>query len=253
MSKRLRFKGDAPKKSKKRKSGSHSADSSTYEPLEVDSLDDLNGPILILSQTTEPPSVLFCSEKLAVSFKVLGDAATTIKTAEPDNVGQVFQATKLPTGEARVSLKSAYDRYLTTDKIGIVTCSPEAVGPSEEWEVVKREDGFAMSAAMSGKFLSADDGSSAVRADSDAIGFREVFHLRCQAEFKHKAKKGKSASKEVDAAALDFEQLKKFQSYGRAALSPEDLLAIKRAQKRGNVNEVLIERREKIKADKFCK
>jgi protein FRG1 len=120
-------------------------------------------------------------------------------------------ATLLPTGGHKISLKSAFERYLSTDKFGVVTCDTEAVGPTEEWEIVTRDDGMGLISAR-GKFLSADESgakgsaSAVARADSDEMKFTEVFKIRCQAQNKIKSRKRK-AETVVDATALEVEQM----------------------------------------------
>ncbi|KAJ3219220.1 hypothetical protein HDU67_002216 [Dinochytrium kinnereticum] len=211
MKLKLRFKGEPKKKSKKRKAEDGEADhsSSTTELTGwdmVESIDELTGPIMLLSNTTEPPTVLTCTESdtTKVSFKEHPVSTITYQTAEPTNVNQVFQVSRLPTTSAKFSFKSAYDKYLTSDKFGIVSASTEAVGPAEEWEVIFREDGVALQSAR-GTYLCAEE--DVARADSGSIGFREVFRIRCQAENKARVKKKKVDGGDLDAENFEAEQL----------------------------------------------
>ncbi|KAJ3334251.1 hypothetical protein HDU76_003900 [Blyttiomyces sp. JEL0837] len=255
---KLRFKGDAKPKSKKRKSTSNDDDGYSG-PAEgwvtAECIEDLSGPIIIVSQATDPSSTLYCAENNAVSFKKLLNNDVPLNELEPTDVGQVFIATILPTTTPKISLKSAYEKYLTTDKFGIVSCDTEAIGPTSEWEIVKREDGFAFQTYQN-QFLSlnvnVEKSKGNVRADVENVGFKEVFLIRCQAQNKFKNKK-KKAEEVLDAEVLDMEFLKKSQSYKRAALTPEEIKLLKRAQKEGNLQETMLERRAKTKADKFCK
>ncbi|KAJ3110388.1 hypothetical protein HDU96_006654 [Phlyctochytrium bullatum] len=266
---RLRFKGEPKKKGKKRKADDKDEDDSGdikvdgWDTAEV--VDDLSGPVMILSNVTDPPSVLTCDELNPdkLSFKPLKtddpDApAPTISTVEPTSVHQVFVINRLPTSGTKFSFKSAFDKYLTSDKFGIVSASVEAVGPAEEWEVIFRDDGIAFQNARD-MYLCAESGVA--RADSGAVGFREVFRIRVQAQCKAKYKK-KKKEVEVDAETLEFEYLyaqvfptKKFQSWGngRRVMAKEDSKKLKKAVKEGSLNEALLDRREKIKSDKFCK
>ncbi|ORY30489.1 hypothetical protein BCR33DRAFT_724307 [Rhizoclosmatium globosum] len=245
-------------------------------------MEHLNGPIIITTSATANPASIVTNEKShALALQSLGPV--DVATLEPVHVGQVFLASRLPTGSDRISLKSAFDRYLSTDKFGEVTCDKEAVGPYEEWEVVIREDGFALRAVVKNAFLSCEpDGKDdndesedqkkrnasgksgygvgggricgTLRADAETIGFKEVFQIRCQAQNKLNAnKKKKKEMEDLNADAVDADQLKKFQSYGRTAMTAAESKLLKRAQKQGNLNETLLERREKIKADRYCK
>ena len=112
----------------------------------------------------------------------------------------------------KVSLKSCYDKYLGVDKFGAVECSREAVGPTEEWEVIHRPDGFCFKSVLYNKFLKLDlnDNSSSTtitaRADSDTIGFLETVRVKCQLQQKHKLSKDKM-ERELAADELEREQL----------------------------------------------
>ncbi|KAJ3410769.1 hypothetical protein HDV05_003271 [Chytridiales sp. JEL 0842] len=259
---RLSFKGD-PKKKKKKKSNADK-DFDTYSgPTEgwtsADIFEDIQGPVMIVSGITEPPSVLCCSERdNKLYFKPLADPRMNLTNAEPDDVEQVFLATKLPTGGSKISLKSAFDRYISTDKFGVVSCETEAVGPTEEWEVVIRDDGIGLLSARS-KYLSADESgakgsqSALPRADSEEMKFKEVFKVRCQAQYKIKSRKRKAEESSVDANLLELEQIKKFHSHGKVILTDDDRYDLKKAKKAGALNEALLDRRAQMKSDKFCK
>ncbi|KAI8620191.1 hypothetical protein BC830DRAFT_1100654 [Chytriomyces sp. MP71] len=286
---RLSFKGDPKTRKKKRASSERDAEGTGAdgsEPLEgwttADAIDHLMGPIMLLTSASANPACIVSNDKsYALALQSLGDAR--IDAAEPVHVGQVFLVSRLPTGEARVSIKSAFDRYMSCDKFGVVSCDKEAVGPYEEWEVVKREDGFALQSVTKNGFLSCEpDGvldsdedpeklkraatgksgyglgggriCGTVRADADSVGFKEVFQLRCQRQNLANAQKKKKKEKEdADALAMDADQLKRSQSYGRVDMTEREAKLLKKAQKQGNLNEALLERREKIKADRYCK
>ncbi|KAI8919969.1 FRG1-like family-domain-containing protein [Powellomyces hirtus] len=254
---KLSFKGDSgieKKKRKKRKAEPGNEESSTGPQdgwITIDSIDDIKGPIIFLSSATEPASVLTCSETSSkVSFTSLSPDSTFLNY-EPASVAQVFVAKRLP-DSAKISFRSSFDRYLGTDKFGIVSCEREAMGPAEEWEVVLREDGAALQSSFD-KFLKCGE-DAAARADSEVVGFREVFQIRCQAANKYRSKKAKS-EKELDIAAMELEQIKKSHSWGggRLILSQEDTLELKKAKREGQLNEALLDRRAKLKSDKFCK
>ncbi|KAJ3392003.1 hypothetical protein HDU84_004931 [Entophlyctis sp. JEL0112] len=230
----------------------------------AESVDHFSGPIMLVSTLPvgPAPACLVVNDKTsAISIQSLySGSPVSVSEVEPIHVGQVFLASRLPTGESRVSIKSAFDKYLSCDKFGVVTCDTDAVGPYEEWEVIRRPDGFALQSVIKGAFLSCevdeinDEDVDAekrakdalgkagfgvgggricgtVRADAESIGVREVFQIRCQNETKLKAMKKKKKTEEVNTTVVDAEQLKKFQSYGRAAMTPEEAKILKRAQK----------------------
>ncbi|KAI9341920.1 FRG1-like family-domain-containing protein [Obelidium mucronatum] len=285
---RLSFKGDKPKK-KRKASGDRDGSGNLDDPsaaegwANAEAIEHFMGPIMLISVASSAPSCIVSNEKnFSLALQSLG-SVDNLDSIEPIHVGQVFLAARLPTGENRISIKSAFDRYLSCDKFGVVTGDKEAVGPYEEWEVVKREDGYCLQSVVKNCYLSSEpDGieeedveeetkkkaasgrsgygigggriCGTIRADSESVGFKEVFKIRCQAQNKVNAhKKKKKEMEDLNAAEVDGDQLKKFQSYGRVAMTEKEGKLLKRAQKQGNLNETLLERREKIKADRYCK
>ncbi|KAG0242053.1 hypothetical protein BGX31_000678 [Mortierella sp. GBA43] len=187
--------------------------------------------------------------------------------AEPTAVNQVFVATMIPDSD-RLTLKTYNGRYLSSDKHGVVSADSEAIGLLEEWTAVIRtdEEGGISFQNHYGKFLSIDEvaaaegkkGSSSssgfqVRADSDVIGFGEIFQAKIQARFRKKVKK----TNEVRIATKDYEleQSRKFQTWnhGRVIVSQEDVGDLRKARKDGRMSEALLDRREKLKSDRYCK
>ena len=188
--------------------------------------DDIIGPVFILTTTTDPPSVITCNEKNQVALSMLekqdetaSDDDITPVTAEPYDVSQVFVCNRAA-GSSKVTLKSAFGKYLAADKFGVVTCEREAAGNTEEWTLLVRPDGVAFRSFW-GTYLSAEYDKSAydqeddndvalgnklqtsskdkkkslkrkdgvIRCDVDNVGFREVFKVKCQAA--EKAKRGR--------------------------------------------------------------
>jgi protein FRG1 len=148
---KLKFKGE---KSKKRKRHQDSEDSHARSGhgddedqgwVDAESLEDIStGPVFITFSSVPP---------VAIACDPLGKvyAATLIKSEEdgdpdnfePDDVRQVWIATRLADSN-KISLKTATGKFLSCDKIGILSASKEAIGPQEEWVPVKREDGWAL-------------------------------------------------------------------------------------------------------------
>ncbi|KAG0332467.1 hypothetical protein BG004_001259 [Podila humilis] len=219
---KLSFKGETKTKKKKRKA---------EKPLEeeedvnanadgwvfVKALTDLGGP-LFLTFSSDPPTSLSVDDKSRVVMRPLeSDSSSsstttplTLDQAEPTVIQQVFVATMLPDSD-RLTLKASNGRYLSSDKFGIVSAETEAIGMQEEWTaIIKPEEngGIALQNHY-GKFLSVDEvaaaaGSSTgfqIRADSDVIGYCELFQAKIQAKNRKKAKK----STEVKIATKDYE------------------------------------------------
>ncbi|KAF9983368.1 hypothetical protein BGZ75_005164 [Mortierella antarctica] len=276
--KKLSFKGDSTKtKKKKRKAENDVQEESSNAIAEgwvpVKTLSDLGGPIF-LTFSSDPPSCLLIDEKDKVSMGPLegppveegssGSKLVSFEYAEPAAVRQVFVATMIPDSD-RLTLKAFNGRYLSSDKFGIVSADTEAIGMQEEWTAVIKADeegGIALQSHY-GKFLSVDEVAAVegrgtttgfqIRADSEVIGFCETFQAKIQAQHRKKAKK----TTEVKIATRDYEfdQSRKFQTWnhGRVVVSEEAIGELKMAKKEGRFSEALLDRREKLKSDRYCK
>ncbi|KAI9204456.1 FRG1-like family-domain-containing protein [Polychytrium aggregatum] len=260
---RLSFKGEEPKKKKKSKKERSHPDGESARPLKdddipsegwlaVDALDDFGGPTMIC--TPDPLLVLTSSETSDKAVFKAYPASIPLQELEPADVAQVQVAVKLPNSD-RYSIKSAFEKYLTVDKFGVVTFGSSAVGPTEEWEVIVKDDGVAFKSRFD-RYLTLDQETLALRADSESLGFRETFQVRGQAQYRRQHRKKRKSDAVVDVEHLERDHLKKYQSWGGgrvAAGSSGSSSELKHAQKAGNLNEALLDRRVKIKSDKFCK
>ncbi|KAF9391911.1 hypothetical protein CPB97_005038 [Podila verticillata] len=270
---KLSFKGESKTKKKKRKAENLADEEDTNANADgwvhVKSLSDLGGPIF-LTFSSDPPTSLSVDDKSKVIMRPIesdssssSSSAPSLDQAEPTVVQQVFVVTMIPDSD-RMTLKASNGRYLSSDKFGIVSADTEAIGMQEEWTAILKpeENGGIALQSHYGKFLSVDEvaaerpGSSLgfqIRADSEVIGFCELFQAKIQAKYRKKAKK----TKEVQIATKDyeFEQSRKFQTWnhGRVVVSERDIRELDKAKKQGRFSEALLDRREKVKSDRYCK
>ena len=210
---------------------------------------------------------------------------------EPSHKEQVFVANPIVGRESRttedpstitsttvISLKNAFGKYLTCDRYGVVSCSHEAIGPQEEWRLVFREDGVALQSIYDG-FLHLEQ-NRIVRSDAQTIGFYQILRIYCQVSLKReRLKKEREAirqshhhhhrdddnpdsldDKDYDYhphtnMALEKELQKKYQSWssGHEISLVPDLSRLRQAEKQGKLHEAMLDRREKLKSDRFCK
>ncbi|KAI1315089.1 hypothetical protein EDD11_001331 [Mortierella claussenii] len=289
--KKLSFKGDSTKtKKKKRKADNEAQEEESGSNIDgwvpIKSLTDLGGPIF-LTFSSDPPSCLAIDEKSSrITMRPLEApsqsnpaddeddddgpgpmpaAKVSFNNAEPTAVHQVFVAALIPDSD-RLTLKTYDGRYLSSDKFGIVSADSEAIGIQEEWTAIikaDQEEGGICLQSHYGKFLSVDEVAAVesrgagsgfqIRADSEVIGFCELFQAKIQAKYRKKIKK----SNDVKIATKDYEleQNRKFQTWnhGRVIVSNENLGDLKKAKKEGRFSEALLDRREKLKSDRYCK
>jgi len=156
---KLKFKGE---KTKKRKRHEESEDRQAHLGrgdeeeqgwVDAESLDDIStGPLFITFSST-PPIAIGCDPLGKVYAALLGkkEGSGDLENFEPEDVRQVWVATRLADSN-KISLKTATGKFLSCDKIGILSASKEAIGPQEEWIPLKREDGWALQNVF-GKFL----------------------------------------------------------------------------------------------------
>ncbi|KAG2202313.1 hypothetical protein INT47_010761 [Mucor saturninus] len=254
---KLVFKGDKEPKKKKRKHRAtekeerEAAITRDQVWVRADSLDDLVGPLFI-THPSDPPICFTVDDNdrfLAYPLPDLDEA-----NPEPTIMQQVFVGSRIVGTTSAYSFKSANGKYISSDKIGVVACDSEAIGGQEEWKPTITESGIAFE-SVHGKFLMIDEiagGGLSIRADADHVGFCESFRVYCQSRFKYKPKTKKKAS---DDTGTELENFKKFQSWEPTKVHEtlDDRRAIKKAKAEGRLAETLLDRREKVKADRYCK
>lgn len=120
-------------------------------------------------------------------------ADMTAETAEPTQIESIWRCARVPESDDKITLKSAQDRYLACDQVGVVSAEREARGAQEEWVFVSVDENygrgaFALQNAAWGKYLSVDEvagGKLELRCDLDTVGESgdEVWYCKMQAEF----------------------------------------------------------------------
>ncbi|KAL2675524.1 hypothetical protein Neosp_011710 [[Neocosmospora] mangrovei] len=274
MVKPLTFKGDKKQKKRKRtdaekaarddiEAGTSDVQKKTEDEVEGDdswvsaeATGDVIGPVMIVLPT-DTPSALACDPSgtvftLPIENIVDGNPAT----AEPHDVRQVWVANRV-SGTESFRFKGHHGRYLSCDKIGMLSATSEAVSPLESFNVIPTADTpgtFQLQtlrdtlltikpstkASKSGKAPAAE-----VRGDADVISFNTTFRIRMQARFKPKLR----ASKEEKALAkISRRELE--EAAGRR-LDEDEVRKLKRARREGDYHERLLELKVKSKHDKF--
>ncbi|KAI9485693.1 MAG: FRG1-like family-domain-containing protein [Benjaminiella poitrasii] len=251
---KLVFKGDKEHKKKKRKHRSSENEGRTIEGstdqvwVRADTIEDLVGPLFITHPSDTP--VCLCVDEFD---RFLAYPLPDESSPEPVIMQQVFVGTRAIGSTNAFTLKSANGKYLSSDKFGVVSCDSEAIGGQEEWIPALTDAGIAFE-NVHGKYLMIDEvagGGIRVRADADDVGFCETFRVYCQARFKYKPK---SKKKDGESEGPVLGNVKRYQSYGGTKdYTREDKRELKKAKTEGRLAEALLDRREKLKADRYCK
>jgi len=178
----------------------------------------------------------------------------------PTDVSQVWVTTRV-SGSPAINLRTGVGegKFLSCDKHGLVAADREARGPQEEWTPVILPDGMVAFMNVYEKYLSIDEvagGALQLRGDSEEVGFRERFWVKIQHKYKQEAHAEEKKKKEglgdtkIDEAATN----KVYQAWGagRSIVSGSDKKELKTAKKEGRLSEALLDRRAKLKSDRFC-
>ena len=189
----------------------------------------------------------------------------TFIVGQPHNVGEGPDQEEILTcirvGDSQIALKSGYNKYLaiTASDSKLIGVS-DAVGQREMFEPIFQDGKLAIS-ACNGCFLAPDDEEGHhLYAKSKKATDAEFVKIRSNVD-PERIKRDKERSavpSEERGSLLDCEQkyMKKFQSHADG--NGGKLLAggagqLKKAKDAGSLHEVLLDRRAKIKSDKFCK
>ncbi|KAG2078158.1 hypothetical protein BDR04DRAFT_451585 [Suillus decipiens] len=268
----LKFKGDKIKKKRKRE---HHDEGSTSKRVDEDedpetwvlpeNATEIRGPTFIVHPSDPSPiSVNFDSTRNKIILSSLDKDLTSdtlpLLDRTPTEVAQVWVTTRVA-GSATINLRTGTGegKFLSCDKHGIVSAFREARGPEEEWTPVLLPDGMVAFMNVYENYLSVDEvagGSLQLRGDSEEVGFRERFWLKIQSKYKkeaHEEKKKREAGSELTVIdETSANHIHQAWGAGRSVVSKEDKRELKRARKEGRLAEALLDRRAKLKSDRFC-
>lgn len=250
--KRLSFKGEEKTKKKTKRTvvkiPEATVDQAPDDSLWIDAeeINDIVGPFVLITGVLGGQNMLnSVSGTTIVTFKAPPGQPEDAEEFAPWVATQVFVSTL--NGRC-VFLKNAYDRYLTSDKFGVVSCDAEACGPYCEWQVDQTNAGFVFKGEY-GYLTIENDGT--IRADADEAGANQSFSIKVQRKAQQEAKK----QTKLLGAIAQAEKLRKVYSFGGRLekFLEHDLDGLDHATKEGTLNQELLNRRSKMKADRYCK
>ncbi|SJL00519.1 uncharacterized protein ARMOST_03832 [Armillaria ostoyae] len=276
---KLKFKGDKTKKKRKRDADDEGRASSSRHKEDDKDPDtwvfpenaiEIRGPTFMIHPSDPSPiSINFNSTTNRVVLHVLDkekledddEPVPSLLERTPTDVSQVWVITRVA-GSPTINLRTGTGegKFLSCDMHGIVTSDRDARGPQEEWTPVLMPDGMVAFQNVYEKYLSIDEvagGALQLRGDSEEVGFKERFWIKIQNKYKKEANEEEKKKKEGLAVPPNIDEPgsnRMFQAWGagRSIVSKEDKKELKRARKEGRLAEAMLDRRAKLKSDRFC-
>lgn len=157
--------------------------------------------------------------------------------------------------DSKVAFKSGYGKYLKVEKDNTITGRSDAVGAMEQFEAVF-ENGKTAILTGNSCFLSVDPEDDALVALRKQVGAEEILQLRsCQPRELEEVDEVPVEEKDDDLTQVEKNYVKKFQKFQdkKLKISQEDKVELERAKAEGLLHEALLDRRSKMKADRYCK
>jgi len=273
---KLKFKGEKVKKKRKRDTGDDEPTGKRKKADEKDpetwvlpeSVAELRGPTFIIHPSDPSPiSINFNSTTNRISLQLLdkdkpsdGPESPTLLDRTPTDVSQVWVTTRVA-GSPTINLRTGTGegKFLSCDAHGLVSTDRDARGPQEEWTPVVLPDGMVAFMNIYEKYLSVDEvagGNLTLRSDSEEVGFAERFWVKIQYKYQKEAheEKKKKDGLTTEPVIDESSSNRIYQSWGagRSVVSVEGKKELKRARKEGRLAEAMLNRRSKLKSDRFC-
>lgn len=255
-SSRLVLKGEKSE-GHKRKHKKHKKDKEAKKVrLEADEDSLKHGGWWKVSKTTEITGSIAIQFGKRAYIRALDNGTFTLGAPHDEGDGpepeEIFTAVLI--NEEKVAFKSGYGKYLKVEKDGMITGRSDAVSALEQFEPVFEGSKMALLAA-NGCFVSVDPEDDAVVAIKKKVGDNEVCVVRSCATREEKTTKEVAVEEEGDLDQVEINYVKKFQKFQdkKLRVNTEDRASLKRAKDEGALHEALLDRRSKMKADRYCK
>ncbi|KAL7287376.1 hypothetical protein TKK_0018492 [Trichogramma kaykai] len=250
--KKLVLKGEKPKTKKRKRS---KVDGDKKGEVEVDHDSIKHGGWSKISDLTELTPTVAIEFRDRCYLKALDNGLFTLGAPHDEGEGPSPEEilTAFVLNDTKISLKSGYGMYLSVDKKERVVARTEAVGALEQWEPIF-QDGKVAILGSTGCFISVDE-------DDDIICNKKTAGPMEYCQIRHLAKKEEDPYKDVPQEEqgtledIEVNYVKKFQKFQdkKMRLSKDKVSVLKKAKDEGQLHETLLDRRSKMKADRYCK
>uniref|UniRef100_A0A915BXJ5 Uncharacterized protein n=1 Tax=Parascaris univalens TaxID=6257 RepID=A0A915BXJ5_PARUN len=176
---------------------------------------------------------------------------------EGPNPEEILTLIKTP-DDPKISLKTGYGKYVGVDAEGSLVATADAIGTRERLYVVFQDNKTAVQAVSNNLFLSLKpDSEGYIHAVSRTAADNEIVNLRTDAvpegPVDWRSAEDKKSARECETAFVKMYQHSKVITKGKQiSINMDEKEAIRRAQNEGNLHELLLDRRAKMKSDKYC-
>jgi protein FRG1 len=217
----------------------------------VESIDEISGPVCI-----EIGDQMYI-HGLDNGLFVLG---AVHPNEQPPNDEEILTAIKID--DKHIALKSGYGKYLSVNTAGLLIGRSEAISPREYFEIEIEYDYDGRKMYIKG----CNNGYLAVNQDGDIVALENkksdslvvIRSLNKRGSHKKTSSVFKTEEDEVlddNLKNVELNYVKKFQKFEdkRILLSNEDVKELEEAKSSGVLHEKLLDRREKMKSDRYCK
>lgn len=165
------------------------------------------------------------------------------------------QLTGVVLSDTKVAFKTGFGKYLSVNRNNCVVGVSDAISSKEQWEPVFQEGKLALM-APNGCFMSLDSEGDFI-ASSRTAGTDEIIKVRSFVERVFNKDKDDIPTEEKSAKNLgecEVNYVKKFQSWQdqRLRISKEDKNTLEKAKTDGKLHGALLDRRAKMKSDRYC-
>lgn len=162
--------------------------------------------------------------------------------------------TAFKVNDVKVAFKSGYDKYLRVDKDGTVTGRSDAVGPMEQWEPIF-QDGKVALLGCNSCFISVARDDDSLVATSRTVGSDEIIQIRSHAVKEVRPGSELPEEEQGSLAQVEVNYVRKFQKFQdkKLRVNTNDRSELEQARTEGKLHEALLDRRSKMKADRYCK
>lgn len=163
------------------------------------------------------------------------------------------QLTGIPLSDTKIAFKTGFDKYLGVTKAGRVTGVSDAIGPKEQWEPIFQDGKTALLSIGNNSFMSYDEEGDIV-AKCVTAGDDQILKIRTDNDRDVKVDDTPVEEKVGNMKDCEVNYVKKFQSFQdrRLRVNEGDSSKLDVAKTDGKLHEVLLDRRAKMKSDRYC-